>query len=275
MGNFFSSIGSTKNINNNISPSQASERMGQLISIYFRGNKLSIENFTNEFTQLIKYGADVNLESIHGLTPLHAACYNGKLEVAQLLIKNGADVNHAGHNGNSPLCVVCDNNQTDLVELLINNGANVNQANDLVGDTPLYWACQNGDTDLVKLLINNGANVNQESYLGGTPLYWACKKGYFDIVELLINNGANVDTSILKSMVQQEDSVYIDELVNDSSIEGLRESKEVTVHLRNGIGQEILDILHLPQEFENHIHVIGQNGAEMTLHFAAYPPILK
>ncbi|MDX1924387.1 MAG: ankyrin repeat domain-containing protein [Rickettsiaceae bacterium] len=162
----------------------------------------------------------------------------------------------------------------DNIQELIRDGANVNQKKN-EGNTPLHIACREGYTDIAELLINHGANVNKENNQGATPLYWACFNGETDLVKLLINHGANVDISILKSIVREEDSVYIDELVQNSGIEGVRENEEVTVHLRDGMGQEILDILHLPQEFEHHIHVIGQNGAEMTLHFAAYQPVLK
>ena len=49
---------------------------------------------------LIAEGADVNIKTGRGETPLMAACASGKEEVARLLISKGADVNAKSNDGN-------------------------------------------------------------------------------------------------------------------------------------------------------------------------------
>jgi len=54
--------------------------------------------------KLLKEGYPVNaLDSRFGLTPLHFAVRNGRVEVAQLLIENGASLNQPSTQGITPL----------------------------------------------------------------------------------------------------------------------------------------------------------------------------
>jgi ankyrin repeat protein len=54
--------------------------------------------------RLLKEGHPVNaLDSRFGLTPLHFAVRNGRVEIAQLLIENGASLNQPSTLGITPL----------------------------------------------------------------------------------------------------------------------------------------------------------------------------
>ena len=52
---------------------------------------------------LIEKGADVNVQSRDGSTPLHSAAFLGRAEIAELLIQQGADVSPKNHRGETPL----------------------------------------------------------------------------------------------------------------------------------------------------------------------------
>lgn len=55
---------------------------------------------------LVDNGADVNAALNGGDTPLHRACYTGKLNVVQLLLQNKAAASQ-GADGFTPLHKVC------------------------------------------------------------------------------------------------------------------------------------------------------------------------
>jgi hypothetical protein len=67
--------------------------------------------------KLLKEGYPVNaIDTRFGLTPLHYAVRNGRMEVAQLLIENGASLNQPSNQGITPLdwtSEYLDSNQRD------------------------------------------------------------------------------------------------------------------------------------------------------------------
>ena len=58
-----------------------------------------------------------------GATPLYSAVYAEKFDTCKFLIKYGADVNIQTDAGWSPLHVAVDKGLFDYVKLLVNNGA--------------------------------------------------------------------------------------------------------------------------------------------------------
>ena len=108
---------------------------------------------------LIQKGADVNLCTDDGISPLWTACYEGHENTAQLLLNNGAEVNLCTDDGISPLWTACENGHENTAQLLLNNGAEVNLCTK-EGRSPLWAACYNGHESTAQLLLNNGAEVN-------------------------------------------------------------------------------------------------------------------
>jgi ankyrin repeat protein len=110
-------------------------------------------------------------------------------EVLDLLIKSGADVNMVTETGATPLHFVCEGGNrssasTSVAELLINNKANINaQTND--GETPIFKAVHGGNEDLVKLLKSKGADVSIKNKAGKTPLDEAKAQNYKNLIDLL------------------------------------------------------------------------------------------
>ena len=78
---------------------------------------------------LINNGADVNIITNSGLTPLHVAALVCNVAVANLLLENGADVHATDQYGFTPLMKACQNglnphDRQEMVQLLIKWGAN-------------------------------------------------------------------------------------------------------------------------------------------------------
>ncbi|OUM58897.1 hypothetical protein PIROE2DRAFT_64118 [Piromyces sp. E2] len=134
---------------------------------------------------LIRNGANVNKENIHGFTPLIEACQCNRKNIVKILIDQGAEVNKGNINGDTPLIIAFRYGYSDIIKILIKNGADVNKEN-VNGVTPLLIECERRNEDNVKLLIENGANVNKENKKGDTPLLIARKNGYTNIYNIII-----------------------------------------------------------------------------------------
>ncbi len=113
---------------------------------------------TKRVKALIKKGASLNRTDTRGYayTPLHQACKNGKLGVAQILIEKGADINVRESNGKTPLYLACEKGHTQLVSLLIDYQADLNIA-DKFKILPLLVSFFNQRTLTTELLKNKGA----------------------------------------------------------------------------------------------------------------------
>jgi ankyrin repeat protein len=55
----------------------------------------------------------VNLCDTNGSTPLHVACYNGNIDIVNILLKYNSSVNLCSTNGYTPLHAACMNVNID------------------------------------------------------------------------------------------------------------------------------------------------------------------
>jgi 26S proteasome non-ATPase regulatory subunit 10 len=74
-----------------------------------------------------------------GLSILHLASVEGKVEAIKTLIDQGANIEASGANGFTPLHVAVSRGQLKVMEILIDRGANI-EAPCENGFTPLYTA---------------------------------------------------------------------------------------------------------------------------------------
>ena len=104
----------------------------------------------------------------------------GDLAAAQAAVADGASVRaqNAG-DGWEPLHLACDEGHLDIAQWLHSAGASVN-ATDIVGDTPLHLACMKGNLDTAQWLQSVGASVNSTNNVGHTPLHSACSGGHLN-----------------------------------------------------------------------------------------------
>lgn len=67
---------------------------------------------------LLDYGADPNIKTVDGLTPLHIAASWGQLSIVKLLLEKGANVADRDDDGNTPMDLAKDYKHFDCMKIL-------------------------------------------------------------------------------------------------------------------------------------------------------------
>ncbi|XP_074548089.1 kinase D-interacting substrate of 220 kDa B isoform X2 [Halichoeres trimaculatus] len=149
--------------------------------------------------ELIRRGANVNLDDVDCWTALISAAKEGHIEVVRELLENNANLEHRDMGGWTALMWAAYKNRVEVARLLLEKGANPN----ITGQYsvyPIIWAAGRGHAEIVHLLLQHGAKVNCSDKHGTTPLIWAARKGHYDSVMHLLANGADVDQEGTNSM---------------------------------------------------------------------------
>jgi len=120
-----------------------------------------------------------------GQTPFLAAALAGDVTVMKLLLKHGADPNIPTFGGTTPLMAAAGVNwviyQTfdegqqallDAVKLCVELGMDVNATNSM-GLTAVHGAANRGSDEILKFLVSQGATLDVKDKEGRTPLVWA------------------------------------------------------------------------------------------------------
>jgi ankyrin repeat protein len=109
-------------------------------------------------------GIDLNQTNITNETPLMFAALYGMLpEVKTLVNQKEVQVNRSGW---TPLHYACTNGHLDIAQFLVDKGATVD-APSPNGTTPIMMAIRAGNIQLVKLLLDRGADIrirNQQGF---------------------------------------------------------------------------------------------------------------
>uniref|UniRef100_A0AAR2JD25 KAP NTPase domain-containing protein n=1 Tax=Pygocentrus nattereri TaxID=42514 RepID=A0AAR2JD25_PYGNA len=149
--------------------------------------------------ELIRRGANVNLDDVDCWTALISAAKEGHVEVVKELLDNNANVEHRDMGGWTALMWAAYKGRVEVARLLLEKGANPN----ITGQYsvyPIIWAAGRGHSEIVRLLLQHGAKVNCSDKYGTTALIWAARKGHYECVMHLLENGANVDQEGANSM---------------------------------------------------------------------------
>jgi ankyrin repeat protein len=137
---------------------------------------------------LIEGGADVNVRTLTGLTPLFNAVA-ASLETTELLLAAGADPNAQAQTGLTPIMSPC---LPGAASILVRRGADVNLRGKK-GETAIANLASIGDLAGVKLLLSKNVDINVPDHRGYTALMLAA---HFDrdlpeIISLLLAHGAD------------------------------------------------------------------------------------
>ena len=166
---------------------------------------------------LIESGAEVNIKSGDGATPLHSAAFFGRTDVAKLLLENGANPQARNNDGATPVDVLyvdwettafigslvgVDIGKEEIAAMKTGRGEiaklfGVKGTFDDAGTSSaqnLSAAAFTGDLTAVKQALADGADPNtKDPTSGGTLLSTAALMGHTKVVALLLEHGANIN----------------------------------------------------------------------------------
>ena len=108
----------------------------------------------------------LNHRDSRGDTGLLAAIGNRDLTWTRFLLQEGANPNVASRDGETPLIAAARLGFEDAVDALLRRGAEVDASNRL-GETPLIVAVQRRHKSIVKELLEKGANPDQADTAAG------------------------------------------------------------------------------------------------------------
>jgi uncharacterized protein len=111
--------------------------------------------------QLLQHGADVNAwDDQHTATPLLAAVNWGNEEAIRLFVKAGADPNVVSDEGLSPLRWAVEEDDLEMAALFLRHGADktINAFGGFCGWTPLGMAASKLNLPMIELLLDAGAD---------------------------------------------------------------------------------------------------------------------
>ena len=157
-------------------------------------------------------GASVRVQDNYGQEPLHLACLQGHLEIAQWLHSAGASLNATySTHGETPLHFACLKGHLEVAQWLCSAGADTflkpisSGSTSLSGswsgsgmrllDVQLFDAVEEGDLAAAQAAVANGASVSAQDEYGQDLLYLACLNGHLDIAQWLHSAGAPFDAT--------------------------------------------------------------------------------
>ncbi|KAL7299617.1 hypothetical protein TKK_0007380 [Trichogramma kaykai] len=147
---------------------------------------------------LLSHGANPNLTSKDGLTPLHRICrYHSNADFLELFFnssKRPLQVNARDKFGNTPLHAAVHRKCLKMIEVLLRRGADPSLANkrgvtplllmvdgrDTSGRTLLHVVMDLGHLNLMEFLLKIGADPNAADNDGETPLHTVSRYAYLN-----------------------------------------------------------------------------------------------
>lgn len=100
--------------------------------------------------------------------PLLNACYEGNLDDVTELLDSGADINIESNGGCTPLYYTIIFNLPNICRLLIDRGIDVNKS--ILNSSPLRHACFFGLPHIVEDLLKNGAIISDNCYINNSKV---------------------------------------------------------------------------------------------------------
>ena len=132
------------------------------------GNPLTVYAVREKSKQILDYliglkGVDVDHPNLSGETVLMMASLYGMLpEVKVLVDKRGAEINKSGW---TPLHYACTEGHLAVADYLLSKGAKVDALSES-DTTPLMMAVRSGNIQLVRLLLDRGADLQIRNHQG-------------------------------------------------------------------------------------------------------------
>lgn len=137
--------------------------------------------------------------------PIHLAVANsnGGLACVETLIRFGADVNMRTSGGNTPLQLSLDSGKAtpSIVRALLRGGAHVNATLDH-GQTLLHLAAAAGAHEVVQAVVEFGGDPFFRDALNRTPFELAVRLGHWEVAKILSPDGARAAMAEAEAKLQ-------------------------------------------------------------------------
>lgn len=133
--------------------------------------------------------------------PIHQCAFDGDIPTCKTLLKQGANINVVTYWGFTPLDLSVIRDHEDVAIFLLENGANPD-----AGIYPIFHqAVMLGRKRVVKVMLERGVNVNKSDKSGNTPLHLAVYAGRRLVVDIhTFFDGAETPRSIIDKNVTTE-----------------------------------------------------------------------
>jgi ankyrin repeat protein len=119
----------------------------------------------------------------------HDACKQGELIIVRRYCsQKGFDMYIGDHFGRTGFHFACFNGNLNVVQLLIKQKFNI-YIGDNAKKTGFHWACFNGNLNVVQVLLDKGFDMNVRDDKGKTGFHEACFRGKVNVVRLLLEEG--------------------------------------------------------------------------------------
>ena len=147
-----------------------------------------------------------------GVTALGCASLMGHEVIVKQLIENGANINLLTDFGSTPLIMACNGGNIRIVRYLVEHGADVNTSNNN-NHTCLMFASVMGYHHIVQYLLEEGADPEPVCNRGQTALHKSAAQGHFAITNMLIETGLEMTkdndgmTPLMMAAINQKCSI--------------------------------------------------------------------
>lgn len=159
-----------------------------------RASSETTKNYVDITFLLLQYGADVNVKTKEGQSPLMISTKRNNASIVKAFLDKGVDVNARDNDGRTALFEAVNLDRIGskiIVQMLLDAGAGVedkdNDANTILSNAI------GKDVDILGMILSRGANPNTATSCGRFPLMIAANYGYNQAAKLLIENGAQVN----------------------------------------------------------------------------------
>jgi len=152
---------------------------------------LENEFFNTAEVMIKKHGAEVNIRSDKGWTPLIWASIKGRSKAVKFLLDHGANVDICNDDGWNALTGAFFKRRTEIVALLQEKGAIFGSK---YAEAALLSAYDNGYLDVVKHLVEElGTSINIADENNVSLLCKAVEKGDWPFMSYLLDQGVDVN----------------------------------------------------------------------------------
>ena len=133
----------------------------------------------------IKNGVNLNQKCTDGLSCIHKfIIHTMDNDIFNYLIDNGANINIKTKTGHTPIMFAMEWARHDIVDLLIKKNAKINQTNNL-GESELMIAVKCNNLTSFKALIDHSADISMQNKKGENVMHYIIDhlSGSYDIVD--------------------------------------------------------------------------------------------